>query len=375
MNDNEIINIIDNSEYKNFRLSVYYKIFNDEQIEYLKHRFSNFKSFTETVYRIKHKIEQQPVCPICGKELKFNKGYAKTCSYSCQNKLRNSINTLNNRVLEIYGVSNVWQSDEIKNKCKQKWLEKYGVDNVSKSLEIKNQKRETCLKHFGVKAGFNNGKAEITKLLKYNSSTYNNMDKNRQTCLAKYGEDSIFKVKEFKDKIKQTFKTKYGVDCAAQLPQTIKNSHSPEAIQKCFETQKRSKTINTSKLEQKSYELLKSVFNDVIYQYKDERYPFYCDFYIPSLDLFIECQYAMFHNGRPYVGNEKDLQEIELLKEKSKKRKQITNKKTRYDSVIEIWSIHDVRKRNTAKENKLNYKEFFTILDLENWLNKYETTK
>ena len=103
------------------------------------------------------------------------------------------------------------------------------------------------------------------------------------------------------------------------------------------------------------------------------RYPFACDFYIPSLDLFIECQYAMFHNKRPYLGNEDDLKEIEIIKEKAEKRKQITGKnKSRYDALIEIWTKHDVLKRNTAKQNNLNYLEFFTILELENWLKTYE---
>lgn len=43
--------------------------------------------------------------------------------------------------------------------------------------------------------------------------------------------------------------------------------------------------------------------------------------------------------------------------------------------MIYTWTKNDVKKRNIAKENGLNYKEFFTILDLENWLNEYETTR
>ena len=68
------------------------------------------------------------------------------------------------------------------------------------------------------------------------------------------------------------------------------------------------------------------------------------------------------------------MKEIEIIKEKSLKRKQITGKNiSRYDSIIYTWSIKDVLKRETAKQNNLNYLEFFTILDLKNWLNKYET--
>ena len=376
MTDEDILDKIQKSKYIKFQEKIFYKILSCNEIEYIKNRFDTFKSIKENIYRIKHGIEIQPKCPICNKDLQLTKkGYPITCSYSCQNKYRNSIDTLNKRVKEIYNVDNVWQSNIIKEKCKYIILEKYGVDNVSKLNQIKEKKKNTCLQNYGVSAGFNNGKSEITKLKKYNSATYNNMNKNRETCIKKYGADSIFKIKEFQNKIKQTFNKKYNVDYATQLPKTIKNSHSIEAINKCFETQKKNGTINKSKEEDKSYELLKEKYPDVIRQYKDlKRYPFACDFYIPSLDLFIECQYSFFHNGRPYIGNENDLKEIEIIKEKSLKRKQITNKKTtRYDSIINIWTIRDVNKRKIAKQNNLNYLEFFTILELENWLNNYES--
>ena len=178
-----------------------------------------------------------------------------------------------------------------------------------------------------------------------------------------------------KDKIKQTNISKYGVEHNWQIKEEQIKSHSKEALNKCFITQKKNGTLNKSKDEDQSYELIKSKYNDVIRHYKCDRYPFICDFYIPSLDLFIECQYSMFHNKRPYLGSNEDLNEIEIIKEKSYKRKLITGKhKTRYDSLLDTWIIRDVNKRNIAKENGLNYKEFFTILELENWLN-YETNK
>ena len=35
-----------------------------------------------------------------------------------------------------------------------------------------------------------------------------------------------------------------------------------------------------------------------------------------------------------------------------------------------IWTINDPLKRNIAKENNLNYLEFFNINELKDWLNK-----
>ena len=114
------------------------------------------------------------------------------------------------------------------------------------------------------------------------------------------------------------------------------------------------------------------MFNDVIHQYKDNRYPFRCDFYIPSLDLFIECQYGMFHNKKPYVESFEDKIELEKFKQRSLEIKKNTCRlKTRYDALIETWTIRDVKKRNIAKENNLNYLEFFSILDLKMWIENY----
>ena len=126
------------------------------------------------------------------------------------------------------------------------------------------------------------------------------------------------------------------------------------------ETHRKNGTFNTSKPEQQTYELLKTKFKDVEYQYKDkDRYPFICDFYIPSLDLFIECQYSWTHGGKPY--NEiTDKEKLELWKEKAKTSKY-------YQNAINTWTIRDVNKRETANKNNLNYLEFFNIQEFLKW--------
>ena len=79
----------------------------------------------------------------------------------------------------------------------------------------------------------------------------------------------------------------------------------------------------------------------------------------------------MFHNKRPYLGTEEDLKEVEEIKQKSEKRKQITGKqKTRYDSLVETWTVRDPLKREIAKKNELNYLEFFTFDEFIDWLNE-----
>ena len=41
-----------------------------------------------------------------------------------------------------------------------------------------------------------------------------------------------------------------------------------------------------------------------------------------------------------------------------------------YQNAIYTWTCLDVKKRETAKHNNLNFFEFYTILELINWLNK-----
>ena len=46
----------------------------------------------------------------------------------------------------------------------------------------------------------------------------------------------------------------------------------------------------------------------------------------------------------------------------------INNNTKYYDNAIGTWVTRDVNKRNTTKENKLNYIEFWNIDELKNWL-------
>ena len=103
----------------------------------------------------------------------------------------------------------------------------------------------------------------------------------------------------------------------------------------------------------------KRMLSDVITQYKDDRYPFACDFYIPSLDLFIECNYRWTHGGKPYEGTEDDKQIVQKWKAKNTKF---------YNNAIQTCTDRDINKRNIAKKNKLNYLFFYSILEIEKWI-------
>ena len=349
---------------------------------YLLNRFDDPENnFSVIIWRIYYKIENRTTCEICNSYTDFdkkNQKYKRFCSIKCSRQSESVKEQYRKTCLEKYGCTNPLHNKEIKEKYVKKWIEKYGYDNPMKSSIIKEKSKQTCLERYGVEYSFqsdnNKIKSKETKLKKYGDEHFINLEKREQTCLEKYGVKHIVQTNLFKEKYKQTCLEKYGVDNYLKTEENIKRSHSNEAINKCNETKKKNGTLNSSKIELKSYDLLKQKYPDVIHQYKDNiRYPFNCDFYIPSLDLFIECQYGQFHHHRPYFGTEEDLKDIEILKENAERRRKETKKeKSRYDNELETWVIRDVNKRNIAKQNNLNYKEFWSILELNKWLEDYE---
>ena len=63
--------------------------------------------------------------------------------------------------------------------------------------------------------------------------------------------------------------------------------------------------------------------DDITYQYFDvDRYPFECDFYVTSLDLFIEVNAHWTHGGRNYMSEDiKCQQQVANWEEKAKESK------------------------------------------------------
>ena len=115
------------------------------------------------------------------------------------------------------------------------------------------------------------------------------------------------------------------------------------------------------------YLLLIDVFgeHDVIRQYKDPRYPYCCDFYIKSLDLFIELNATWLHGGHWFNDiNESDLNKLTRWSNKVQQGSKF------YQVAIDVWTVRDVNKRLTALKNNLNYVVFWCtdLSDFKAWL-------
>ena len=121
-------------------------------------------------------------------------------------------------------------------------------------------------------------------------------------------------------------------------------------------TKLKNNSFNTSSPEDKYYNYLCEKYGteDVVRQYSEDRYPFACDFYIKSLDLFIELNLTWTHGGKLFDNkNSADTEKLAVWKEKAKTSKY-------YQQAIYTWTDLDLRKMNTALENKLNYKVYYS---------------
>ena len=210
-------------------------------------------------------------------------------------------------------------------------------------------------------------------------------EKTRATCLERYGAarylDSdagksrmaeVRETPEFRQKMKdiissddvqekthQTCLDRYGVPFPMQLEETVV---------KVGDTKRKNGTWSKSKSEEKMYQFLCDRFgkDDVKRQYRqDARYPFHCDFYIPSRDLFIELNATWLHGGHWFdETNPDDVQQLQLWKDLEQQGKRF------YGVAIDVWTVRDVKKRKMAEENGLNYLVFWDdkLSDFLDWL-------
>ena len=143
-------------------------------------------------------------------------------------------------------------------------------------------------------------------------------------------------------------------------------------VSKRILTKRKNNTFNVSGLQTVLYSKLKRYFgeDDVLLEHnQDERYPFNCDFYIKSLDLFIELNGFWTHGEHWFDKmNPDDIERLERWKEKESKF---------YDNAIETWTQRDVKKREYARKNNLNYVVFWgnyknknvVIRQIDDWFN------
>ena len=176
-------------------------------------------------------------------------------------------------------------------------------------------------------------KSRVTRLEKNNGKYFSDetIEKIRETNMSRFGADSFTKTQKFKD--------------------IVRMKHD-ESQTKQHDTKKRNNSFNTSSVEKCFGDYLSGKGMSFISQYRDERYPFNCDFYLPEYDLYIEIQGSWTHGGHPFnPENPNDLEKLDLWRSKGT---------PYYDNAIYTWTDLDVRKRDMAEENHINRLEIFS---------------
>lgn len=214
------------------------------------------------------------------------------------------------------------------------------------------------------KAWNKNLKAETDERVKLN------VENTQTTLKLKYNVDNPSQVnhvswnldltKETDERVKKISESKKGKP-SKNKGKHIKSGWTNNSAKKRHDTQLKNGTLGKNKdtkVEKSFYTFLLTMYplDDIQKQYFDNRYPYKCDFYIKSEDLFIEINGTWTHSEKPYNPDDEWCQK-EL--KKLEKKIQETNSNY-YKNKLYTWTDLDVRKLNILKQNNLNYKIIYT---------------
>lgn len=278
---------------------------------------------------------------------------------------------VNNNILQEY-LSNGWvcgrlypawnkgltMNDDIRVYKNVKSLRKYYENLTPKQKELRNQKLR------GLNLGRKWSAESIAKRSETRKGFVPSLQQRQKTSQKLKGH---FVSEETRKKLSQANKGKKGVVCTEEMRKYLSALHSSKEYQeKENAIKKRNNTFNTSKPEQRALKMLKQLYGDDLeYSYRDIRFPYNCDFYIKSKDLFIELNYLWTHGFQPFdKTNPKHLEKLKDWENKSLYSKY-------YKNAIYTWTELDVKKREIAIKNKLNYLTFYKEKDFVEW---YEYT-
>ena len=408
------------SRYHDIQCPVCGKIFSCRSVVILRHRENNINTTCSRrcVKRpIGSLINKQPTkivfknCEICGKEFLANHHKNKRfCSpthivhcficgetkvkaskgmprhYVCKkcirqlNFLEKDLQSNNEISLCGFNYRNLPTEEELtyynnlttKEKFEHTSLKHYGTRHPSQSQEVKEKGWNTTIEHYG---GIGFASKEITEkyhktcLDKYGtewaSQSEEVKDKIKQTNLERFGAENVYASEYGKQKIKETNLKKYGTEYSMSATKdTLPRNSNVDVlpIDKILNTKKKNKTFNTSKPEKELGAKLKELYSDLKTQYKSKEYPFACDFYIPSLDLYIEYNGSWTHGNHFFdENNQDDLDTLKLWRSKDTEY---------YNNAIMVWTIKDVQKLETAIKNNLNYIAWFNQEQAYDWIEK-----
>jgi hypothetical protein len=209
-------------------------------------------------------------------------------------------NKIKNTCIQKYGVETSFQSDKVKNKIKSKMIKLYGVENPNQSEVIKNKIRLTNLQKYGVV---------------YSSQCKENRIKYKITCLQKYGVVNPSQDSNIKNKKIKTCLTNWGVENPSQNPEIMekitKKSYSRKeytfpsgkiAIIQGYENFALDNLIINEKINESDIIVGVNKVPEIWYMDdKNVKHRYYVDIYIPSLNKCIEVKSLYTYNNNKQI--------------------------------------------------------------------------
>lgn len=294
---------------------------------YHKHNLSS-----KEYYDLYIKTENEEICnlPGCNNKTPFlslSKGYKNHCCASHATLNPKTQAKIRKTCLEKYGVLSSNQSDIVKEKMKHTLIKRYGVDNCQKCKSISDKMIKTRHK--------------------------NNLEK--------YGVEEPVKSQDVRNKISKSTR---------EYMLNRSQKEKDEFYHKIREIKRIHGTLSTSKPEEDFYNWLLTIFekSDIYRNYSDDsRYPFMCDFYIKSLDMFIELNLFWMHGFHWFNKNNiNDVNKLNFWKEKAEQGHK------QYKVAINVWVNSDLKKYNIAMKNNLKYIVLWNNEDILKFKEKIE---
>lgn len=247
-------------------------------------------------------------------------------------------------MLDKYGVDNPFKLDSFQQVAAETRKEKYGAEYTLASgsaLSDAAKSRKTCLEKYGVEYYGQTAEARKAQSERMKNNLDSVLSKTRASMLKLYGVKYSWESAALRSKMQATMLQRYG---STSYPQSDEYKQNVGVIQsKINATKRKNGTFYTSGIEEriKALKIFESQYN------KDVRYPYLCDFYDKDRDLFIEVNASWTH-GHHWYDAVQDADVCNKWKEKS-------NESQYYACALDVFTKHDVEKRNIARSNDLNY--------------------
>lgn len=251
---------------------------------------------------------------------------------------------------------------EHKNKISKTWKSKSEEELeeiISKTRETWSNKSEEEVEEYKLKMKqIWDNKSDEEKILRN--------EKISKTWKNKTSEELDIKRKKFQETWKN--KSEEELEEFIETMRSVRINKSDDELKawndNILESKRKNGSFNKSEPEEIMFKELVKIFgeDDIIRQYKEVRYPFACDFYIKSLDLFIELNASWTHGKHWFdKNNDKDVKKLELWKKKS-------DKSDFYKNAVTVWSEKDLEKKSYLE--KLEHKVFWDndLKDFCNWI-------